>query len=374
MNGFFASNLYAMESVILPKYSNFAKKINRMVSEKNFRKTAKISLILVYLVIVAGAVVRMTGSGMGCPDWPKCFGYYIPPTEASQLQWQADKAYKKGQVVIMNETLQVAKGDFTTLSEYKAENWEPYTKHEYAIFNPWHTWIEFINRLLGALAGLATLLLAVLSFWSWKSDKKITVLSWLIVFAMGFQAWLGATVVYSVLNPFKITIHMVMALVIVGMLLYLISISGNRNQIFKYDKLTFNLFITALVFTLVQVVLGTQVRELVDTNIDLVGENAKELWLKDPNVQFYIHRSFSILVTLLNLFLAYRIYKFGLGYSKINWVLLLILFEVITGMAMYYIGFPFGTQPVHLVMASLLFGAQFYLVLEAFRSRKSVLN
>ena len=131
------------------------------------------------------------------------------------------------------------------------------------------------------------------------------------------------------------------------------------------------LFVTALVFTLIQVILGTQVREFVDAQVDLVGEGSKNLWLQDTGIQFYIHRSFSILVTLLNLFIAYRIYKLGSGHSKINWVLLLILFEVLTGMAMYYLDFPFATQPLHLVLASLLFGVQFYLVLEAIKSKRN---
>ena len=70
------------------------------------------ALLSVYLVILAGAVVRMTGSGMGCPDWPKCFGYFIPPTERSQLDWQPNKNYEKGNVIILDNTLQVATQTF----------------------------------------------------------------------------------------------------------------------------------------------------------------------------------------------------------------------------------------------------------------------
>ena len=64
-----------------------------------------VSIIIVYLVILAGGIVRMTGSGMGCPDWPKCFGYLIPPTERSQLEWKPNSEYNKNQIIIIDENL-----------------------------------------------------------------------------------------------------------------------------------------------------------------------------------------------------------------------------------------------------------------------------
>ncbi|MEH6680953.1 MAG: COX15/CtaA family protein [Sediminicola sp.] len=339
--------------------------------QQHFGKIAKISVVLVYLVIIAGTVVRMTGSGMGCPDWPKCFGYYIPPTDSSELEWQSGRAYKKGQVIIRNESLKVAKSDFVAPQRYEASNWAPYTKHDYAIFNPMHTWTEFINRLLGALAGLATLVLAIVSVSFRKKKPAITILSWLVVLAMGFQAWLGATVVYSVLAPVKITVHMVMALAIVALLLYIVHRHNSESPALPSDRKTTVLLLFALGLTLVQIVLGTQVRQFVDERIDLVGEHAKELWLTDPIALFYVHRSFSILIVLANLFLAWRIWHFQLGYHKIYWVLLLIALEIFTGSLMAYVDFPFASQPLHLLWAAILFGVQFHLVLEALKAGKT---
>lgn len=337
--------------------------------KKHFHTIAKVTLVLVYFVIIAGAVVRMTGSGMGCPDWPKCFGYLIPPTEEAQLQWQPDHFYEDGMVIIVDEALQVAKEDFTTATKFNTANWEPYTEHDYATFNAFHTWVEYINRLFGALAGLATLLLFIGSCWYWREKKIITLLSFFTVAGMGFQAWLGKTVVDSNLAPFKITIHMVMALVIVAAILYIIHATSNKIKTHKSDKLFTKLLYASLVFTLIQTILGTQVRQFVDEQIKTIGETSQSLWLANPELDFYIHRTFSIVVLLLNIWLFYRFKKLQLGFTKVYLVMVLLGLEILSGIAMYYFDFPFGTQTIHIVLATILFGIQFYLILEANKAR-----
>ncbi len=333
-----------------------------------FQKTAKISLILVYLVILAGAIVRMTGSGMGCPDWPKCFGYYIPPTEQGQLEWKEKKTYDAGQIIINNDALLVAKKNFTTSTTFTNENWEPYTKHKYATFNPWHTWIEYINRLVTVLLGIPVIIMMVLSFFLYSKDKWLTYGSIAAFIAIGIEAVLGKIVVDTNLKTGMITIHMVIAFLIAAIFLFLVYRAKEDKKNNSFDALTHKLILFSVLLTLVQVIFGTQVREFVDGQIDQVGY-VNELWLAHPNTLFYVHRSFSIGVVALNIYIAYRIYKLELGYSKIRWVLLLILLEVISGLAMYYFEFPFSSQPIHLVLAALLFGVQFYLFLETINSK-----
>ena len=233
--------------------------------KNKFRKLSKISLTLIYLVIVAGAIVRMTGSGMGCPDWPKCFGYYIPPTDSKQLLFKPNNYYEKGMMVLLDdEAFLVAKKDFTSKDLFDATNWKVYSKHNYVSYDPVHTWVEYINRLIGVLSGIPILIFSILSFWFWKKNKWIPIISMLTLFGMGFQAWLGKTVVDSNLAPYKITVHMVMALLIVTFILYLIfaSKSGYKRQI--YHKKFYKIIVFAIILSLIQIVLGTQVREFVD--------------------------------------------------------------------------------------------------------------
>ncbi|MDC1216690.1 COX15/CtaA family protein [Flavobacteriaceae bacterium] len=321
------------------------------------------SLILVYLVIAAGAIVRMTGSGMGCPDWPKCFGYLIPPTERNQLDWKSNHQYHEGEVIIVSEILRVAIYDFNSSIEYESKNWKDYTEHDYALFNATHTWIEFINRLLGALAGLSTLVLFFSTLWRIKKDVWSTVLSFLVLLGMGFQGWLGKTVVDSNLIPYKITIHMLMALLIVLLLIILLARESHSKSVLKNTAVLQKVLGIGLILTLIQIGMGTQVRQFVDEQMHTFNLEDISAWLSDWPLLFYIHRSFSIIVLLVHGYLGYLLYQNKMIPNVYIVILSLLSLEILTGIWMYYFDFPFSSQPLHLLIASLLFGAQSYFIL-----------
>ena len=246
--------------------------------KKRFIKISKISLILVLLVILAGSLVRMTGSGMGCPDWPKCFGYLIPPTSISEIEWSPNKSYKKGIILRNNGKLIVSKSDFISSNQINFSNWKNYTKHNYSDFDATKTWIEFINRLLGAIAGLATLIMFVFSFSYWNKKNILILNSLLIIIGMGFQAWLGKLVVDSNLAPYKITVHMLMALVIISLIIYSIfkTQKNLKDEIIR-DSFVKNLVSFTVLISLIQIVIGTQVREFIDLQYEIYGPNNKEI-------------------------------------------------------------------------------------------------
>ena len=329
--------------------------------KKNFRLLTRLSLVLVYLVILAGATVRMTGSGMGCPDWPKCFGYYIPPIEQSQVLFQPNSKYKKGEMIIFNdEKLLVAKSNFSSSDLIDLKNWDTYEKHDYIIFNPVHTWIEYINRLIGALSGIPILLFTIISVVYFKKYKHLTFVSILTVLCMGFQAWLGKTVVDSNLAPFKITFHMLMALLIIALLIYLVNSSS--KYVIKRNKIFTNFLFAAIVLTLIQIVLGTQVRQFVDEQANIYYD--KHQWFNEIPMVYEYHRSFSLVVITVNFGLFYMNKKLNLGNNYITYVIVLLFIEALSGVVMFYFDFPFGSQTIHLFIASLIFGFQFFILLQ----------
>lgn len=331
------------------------------MTEKRFKNIVWTALGLVYLVIFAGAVVRMTGSGMGCPDWPKCFGYLIPPTHRAQLDWKPQHEYKEGEVIIVNESLRVAKQDFTSSDAYNETYWSPYTKHDYALFNPYHTWIEFVNRLLGVLAGLATLAVFVGSLLRGRKQPKLLILSTLVLLGMAFQAWLGKTVVDSNLMPAKITLHMGMALILIALLILILQ-SVQTGQKRPVSIQTFRTLIgMALVLSLIQIGMGTQVRQFIDLQMHDFPQ-LPHRWLENAPAKFYIHRSFSLLVMGTHLGIWWMLWKNKIKFRAFGLVLSCIGLEIFSGALMYYFDFPFSTQPIHLLLATLMFGGQFYLL------------
>ena len=335
--------------------------------ENSFKMSVKISIILVYLVIAAGSIVRMTGSGMGCPDWPKCFGYWIPPTERTQLDWKPGHQYTKGQVIILNEELRVANGNFESSITFSDRNWGFYTQHDYAIFDPYETWIEYLNRLLGVVAGLAVLIMTILSFWKWKKNISHTLISVLILLGMGFQAWLGKTVVDSNLTPYRVSLHMGMALLIVLGLVFLL-FSNQKKAISIPRNITLKVLAWfAVLLTLFQIGLGTQVRQFVDLQM----HEPPGQWLDPAPIKFYVHRTFSLVVLGVHLILFWILRKMKRNIKVFNQILGLIGLEIFSGILMFYFDFPFSSQPLHLIIAALLFGAQSFFILKITSNRNS---
>ena len=328
--------------------------------KKRFNFWTKTSILIVYLVIATGGVVRMTGSGMGCPDWPKCFGYYIPPMNVAELTWVSEKIFEKGQMIIYNDELKMSNKDFISGSDFNPKNWQDYTKHDYSVFNPLHTWVEFINRLIGVVCGISVLILGFYSIQFYKNKLIITLLSLLTIIAVGFQAWLGKIVVDSNLSPYSITIHMLMALLIISILIFIHFQNGNYKKNNVKNVALKNIVLLSLIFTIIQIVIGTQVREFVDEQIIMIGETKKNLWLLVLPSIFLTHRSFSLLILTVNFFVIYLSRKINLNSKIIFWIIGIIAIEIILGVAMYYLHFPFSSQPLHLLLAAILFGVQFF--------------
>lgn len=343
-------------------------------SEKRFIRLNFITIIATLLVILAGGIVRSTGSGMGCPDWPKCFDQYIPPTHVSQLPADYKDKYVAGRL---------------KKNEKFAKYLESMGKNELADsirrdksiivpeeFNPAKTWTEYINRLTGVVLGFLLIITAIFSFTFKKSAKRIVILSILNIIIVGYQGWLGSIVVSTNLTQWVVTVHMLLALVILAILIYTYNYAKmlhKEKSVIMYRIMWLKGFLAfTIIISIVQVILGTEVRESIDSISKALSFADRNTWVAKVGSVFSYHRDLAILVAVCN-FIVYKmvIDRFsGKAWplQTANYIIIALIVQIATGFILSYLSLPPYAQAIHILFATVLFSLQYYLYLLVYRT------
>ena len=305
----------------------------------SFQRLALWTTATTYFLILVGGLVRASGAGLGCPDWPRCFGGWVPPASAAELPPQFDPSQ-------FNQTLM---------------------------------WTEYANRLLGVAVGFLIFATAISA---WRHHRRNPRILWTTIGAfllVGFQGWLGGRVVAHELAAWIVTVHMIVALVIVQMLLYVTVAAGNDRRamasaVAPADAAgakapALRTFVVVLILiTLVQIALGTQVRGGVDAALDAgVARNAALATVGTLDV---LHRDAAFVTLMVSILLCFWLVMGAGNGLLIRWswaVLGLAVGQVALGFVMAYVSLLPGAQVLHLTVASLLLGAETVLLLLSWR-------
>ncbi|QKJ31167.1 COX15/CtaA family protein [Mucilaginibacter mali] len=345
--------------------------MSKASAKERFRKFNLTAIILLFVVILAGGVVRSSGSGMGCPDWPKCFGGYIPPTNVSQLPADYKEKYVAGRKKKNDrfaKTLDVF--GYSELATRIREDKSILVPEE---FNAVKTWIEYANRIAGVLSGIFLLLTAIYSFNYRGINNWIPVASVFNLLLVVFQGWLGSIVVSTNLVAWIVTVHMLLALAILALCIY----SYHAAKVVGRPKMAIKGFlyllaVAVLILSIVQITFGTSVREKIDEVSAHLQGGYRQDWVAKAGDIFNQHRDIALAVFVLNVMLYGLIRK---SYSRhsiqqqiMSFIFLMIMLQIGTGIALSYFALPPFAQASHIVLASLVFGAQFYLLLNLSRS------
>jgi len=279
--------------------------------QKLNRTITTASVVVVFMLILIGGIVRSTGAGMGCPDWPKCFGKWAPDANSQLI-----------------------------------------------------TWIEYSNRVFGAVTGLFVLAAAITSLAWWKRDKAITILSISALLLIGFEGLVGAKVVFKNLEEYTITVHLALAYILSGLLLVAYARINYDNQPgagFQTNRAKNNWFTAiALAVTSMQILLGTFVRAEINTIIKNNDTVTRGQLAANAHTWLPGHRMFSGAVILACLYIAGLYWQWGRVNKTIRFSILLMVVSLagqfLTGTLLYSFGFPAYAQPLHILFSSLIFG------------------
>jgi cytochrome c oxidase assembly protein subunit 15 len=334
-----------------------------------FRKLCFSTLIAVYFLILVGGIVRSTGSGMGCPDWPKCFGRWTPPTSAEQLP----ENYKE-----VNSAFREKKNQkfMMYLRAFGLEATAEKMQHDKSIlaeddFNVVKAWIEYVNRLVGVVIGLFIIALFWKSIRLRKFYPSIFIFSLAVLIAVIVQGWFGSIVVSTNLTTWTVTVHMLLALVMVGLLVYLLRLSEDGRDYGASFGMK-GVLLACITTLLIQIFFGTQVRESIDRLATL--SVMRESWISQLGISFLIHRSFSLLVLLLHFILVIKLVKTGENNPLSLGLIVLLLGTAATGVGMAWWAVPAVLQPIHLVLATGALGMQLMLLFRLTVRQQEVLT
>jgi len=303
---------------------------------------------------------------MGCPDWPRCFGSWVPPTRVDQLPADYKEQYaalrdRKNQkfasylsLLGLDDTAQRIRED----PSIRVEN----------DFNVSKTWVEYVNRLVGVFIGILIIGLFLVSWRTRQAAPRLFSGSLLLLILVIFQGWFGSIVVSTNLTQWTITVHMFLAIMMVVLLAWLLVRSGDRVP--KAPVSVRPWLVGAMAALLVQIFLGTQVREALDR---LSATVQRENWIAMAGQDFLIHRSFSWVVILLLAGVYIQLRKTTSEKALYLVPFLLILCSVLTGLVMAYFAVPPAFQPLHLLVAVVSFGWLFQVYLQSNKARETVL-
>jgi len=317
-----------------------------------------------------GALVRATGSGMGCPDWPKCFGLYAPPTCECQLPKNYEQVFQEKRHKKVAKFLKTLRAfGLNEKADLIETDKNLYVQEK---FDPTKAWIEYINRLFGVLAGLFAVIFIALSFLN-KSLKKTRLWVSIGFIMLILNAWLGSIVVTTNLLPGIVSLHF---------LLSFLCLFGFINAIQKaipvlpmHNQENYKVWLLLWLVIFVEVILGTWSREQVDmlrasSNLFLNGNSNEMLNFMGMDWLFIIHRyvpGVILIYALMKYFKSSQIHpKFK---NHWYWIALICFMQICLGAVHIVYVVPKWTQIAHVVLGSGLLTYSF-LVLLSFKKEK----
>jgi cytochrome c oxidase assembly protein subunit 15 len=340
------------------------------ISKSKFLQINLITIILLFVLILAGGVVRSSGSGMGCPDWPKCFGGYIPPTSVSDLPKDYQQQYVAGRLIKNQKfakTLDMF--GYTDLAQRIREDKSILVPEE---FNVGKAWTEYINRLIGMISGLFLFATAIYSFGYAKQNLWIPILAVLNLIIVGFQAWLGGIVVSTNLVAWIVTVHMMLALVILALSIstyYLAKVYGKK--MLNTNPIVHIITLLLLILSIAQIAFGSEVREKIDEVSSRLQGGYRDDWITNAGAIFQQHRDVALLVLMGNIVLYALIRRsfsrHSIQQQLMSFTFLIIMLQIVSGIILAYCSLPPYAQAIHILLASLVFSAQFYLLLNLYK-------